>query len=97
MTPLTLRLSQKTPEKNYVFEQIIKHSLNFEILRPLISGLNPKFDYATLCALNRSLVSQNLVLKSYLHKKLYYNIPIISPPMKHAKHCFDLIYVAKKY
>ena len=27
------------------------------ILRP-ISGISPKFDYATLCVLNRSLVSQ---------------------------------------
>ena len=26
--------------------------MNFEPLPPLISGLNPKFDYATLCVLN---------------------------------------------
>ena len=31
---LTLKLSQKTP-KNYVFEQISKHSLSFEPLPPL--------------------------------------------------------------
>ena len=48
MPSLTLELSQKTP-KNYVFEQIFKHSRNFEPLPPLISGLNSKFDYATLC------------------------------------------------
>ena len=68
-TPLTLKLSQKT-KQNYVFKQMLKHSLNFERLPPLISGLNPKFDYATLCVLNRRLVSQNFVLKSYLYQKL---------------------------
>ena len=69
MPSLTLELSQKTP-KNYVSGQIFKHSLNFEPLPPLISGLNSKFDYATLCVLNWSLVSQNFVLKSYLYQKL---------------------------
>ena len=66
---LTLELSPKTP-KNYVFEQIFKHSLNFELLPPLISRLNSKFDYATLCVINWSLVSQNFVLKYYLYQKL---------------------------
>ena len=52
LTPnLLFELSQKTP-KNYVCEQIFKHFLNFEPLPPLISGLNSKFDYATLCVLN---------------------------------------------
>ena len=37
MPSLTLELSQKTP-KNYVFEQIFKHSLNFEPLLPLFLG-----------------------------------------------------------
>ena len=69
MPSLTLYLSQKTPE-NYVFEQIFKHFLNFGPLPPLISGLNSKFCYATLCVLNWSLVSQNFVLKSYLYQKL---------------------------
>ena len=50
-TPLTLKLSQKT-KKDYVFEQILNYSLNFEPLPPLIAGLNPKFYYATLCVLN---------------------------------------------
>ena len=50
MPPLILELSQKTP-KRYVLEQFFKHSLNFEPLTLLqISGLNSKFDYATLCA-----------------------------------------------
>ena len=66
---LTLELSRKT-SKNYVFEQIFKHSLNFEPLFPLISGLNSKFDYATLCVLNWSLVIQNFVFKSHLYQKL---------------------------
>ena len=48
---LTPELSQRTP-RNYVFEQIFKHSLNFEPPPPLISGLNCEFDYATLCVLN---------------------------------------------
>ena len=56
--------------KNYVFEQIFKYSLNFEPLLHLISGLNYKLDYALLCVLNWSLVSQNFVLKSYLYQKL---------------------------
>ena len=51
MPSLILELSQKTP-KNYVFEQIFKHSFNFESLPPLISGLNSNFDYATLSVLN---------------------------------------------
>ena len=66
---MTLKLSQKTP-KNYAFEQILKHFLSFEPLPPLISGLNPKFAYATLCVLNRSLVSQIFVLRSYFYQKL---------------------------
>ena len=45
-------------------------SLNFEPLPPLISEINLKFDCSTLCVLNRSLVSQNFVLKSYLYQKL---------------------------
>ena len=69
ISSLTLELSQKTL-KNYVFEQIFKHFLNFEPLPPLISGLNSKFDYVTLCVLNWSLISQNFVLKSYLYQKL---------------------------
>ena len=69
MPALTPELSHKT-KKNYVFEQIFKHSLNFEPLYPLISGLNSKFDYVTLCVLNWSLLSQNFVLKSYLYQKL---------------------------
>ena len=44
---------------------ILNHSLNSEPLPTLISGLNPRFDYATLCVLNQNLVSQNFVLKSY--------------------------------
>ena len=48
---LIRELNQKTP-KNYVFEQIFQHFLNFEPLPPLISGLNSKFDYTTLCVLN---------------------------------------------
>ena len=51
ISSLTLELSQETP-KTYVCEQIFKHFLNFEPLPPLTSGLNSKFDYATLCALN---------------------------------------------
>ena len=35
-----------------VFEQIFKHFLSFEPLPPFISGLNSKFDQATLCVLN---------------------------------------------
>ena len=70
MTSLTLELTQKIP-KDYVFEQILKHSLNFEPLPPLISRLNFKFDYATLCVLNWCLVSQNFVVKSYLYQKLW--------------------------
>ena len=66
---LTLELSQKT-KKNYVFEKIFKHSLNFEPLPRFISRLNSKFDYTTLCVLNWSLVSENLVLKSYLYQNL---------------------------
>ena len=69
MPSLTLELSQKTPEI-YVFGQIFKHSLNFEPLCPLIYWLNCKFDCATLCVLNWSLVSQKFVLKSYLYQKL---------------------------
>ena len=56
--------------ENYVFEQIFKHSLNFVPPPPLISGLTSKFDHATLCVLNWSLVSQNFVLKSYLYRNL---------------------------
>ena len=52
------------------FSASLKHSFNFEPLPPLISGLNPKFDHASLCVLNRSLVSQNFVLKSYLYQTL---------------------------
>ena len=37
---------------SYVFEQILKHSLNFEPLPHPISGINSEFDYATLCVLN---------------------------------------------
>ena len=58
---LTLKLSQKKAQKSYVSEQILKHSLNFEPLPPLISGLNLKLCHATLCILNRSLLSQNPV------------------------------------
>ena len=67
--PFDSRIEPETP-KRYVFEQFFKHSLNFEPLPPLISGLNSKFDYAILCVLNWSLVSQNFVLKSYLYQKL---------------------------
>ena len=56
--------------QNYVFEQILKHSLNFEPLPLPISGINLKFDYTILCVLNQSLVSQNVVFKSYLYQKL---------------------------
>ena len=35
-----------------VFEQIFKHFLNFEPLLPLISRINFKFDYASVCILN---------------------------------------------
>ena len=59
MLSLTLELSQKI-QNNYVFEKIFKHSLNFEHIPPLISGL--------------SLVSQNFSIKSYLHRKLSMNI-----------------------
>ena len=51
MPSMTLELSQKT-QKNYVFEEIFKHSRKFEPLPPLISGLKSKFDYAILCVLN---------------------------------------------
>ena len=65
-------LSEIEPEtqQNYVFEQILNHFHNFEPIPPLISGLNSKFHYSTLRALNGSLVSQNFVLKSYLYQKL---------------------------
>ena len=46
------------------------HSLNFKPFPPLISGLNPKFAYTTLCVINRSLAGQNFALKSYLYQKL---------------------------
>ena len=54
LTPNPLFDSRIEPEnsKNYVFEQIFKHFLNFEPLLPLISGINSRFDYATLCILN---------------------------------------------
>ena len=68
MLSLTLELSQKT--KKNCFQQIFKHSLNFEPLPPLISGLNSKSDYTTLCVLNWILVSQNFVLKLCLYQKL---------------------------
>ena len=72
MTPNPLFDSRTEPEnsKKYVFEQIFKHFLNFEPLLHLISGLNSKFDYFTLCVLNSSLGSQNFVLKSYIYQKL---------------------------
>ena len=65
------KIEPENSKKNYVFEQILNHSLNFERLLPLISGLNPKskLDYATLRVLNRRLVSQSFVLKSYLYEK----------------------------
>ena len=54
LTPNALLDSRIEPEnsKNYIFKQIFKHSLSFEPLPPVISGLNSKFDYATLCVLN---------------------------------------------
>ena len=42
MSSLTWELSQKT-KKKLCFEQIFKHSLNFEPLPPLISGQIPNF------------------------------------------------------
>ena len=72
MSSLTLELSQKTP-KDYVFEQIFKHFLNFEPLPPLISGLNSKFDYAPYVFLIEDWLAkisfQNLIsIKSYRGK-----------------------------
>ena len=37
--------------KNYVLEQILNHSLNFEPISTIISQLNSKFCYATQCVL----------------------------------------------
>ena len=73
LTPNAFFDSRIEPEnsKNCVFEQIFKHSLNFELLPSVISGLNSKFDYAILCVVNWSFVSQNFVLKSYLCQKLW--------------------------
>ena len=48
----------------------LKYSLSFESLPPLISGLNPKFEYSTVCVLNRNLARKNFVFKSYLYQKL---------------------------
>ena len=69
MPSLTLELNQKI--KLNVFEQIFKHSLNFEPLPPLISGLNSKFDYATLCVLNHEVwLAKISFLESYLYQTL---------------------------
>ena len=76
LTPNTLsdfKIEPKT-KKNYVFEKILKHSFNFEPLPPPISGINPKFDYATLCVLHRSLASHNFVFKSYFYKSYRGNL-----------------------
>ena len=70
MPSLSLELNHKTKKKQQVFERIFKHFLNFKPLPPLISGVNTKFDYATLCVLYWSLVSQNVALKSYFYQKL---------------------------
>ena len=68
MPSLTLEFSQKTP-KNYVFEQIFKHSLNFEPLSPLISGLVTNLiTPAYVFLIEVSLA--NFVLKSYFYQKL---------------------------
>ena len=72
LTPNTLSDFKNEPEKskNYVFEQIIEHSLNFRTLPSLISGLNPKFDYSTRCVLNLSLVSfEHLSLSKVIEEK----------------------------
>ena len=69
MPSLTVELSQKT-KTNYVFEQTFKHSLKFEPLLPLFSGLNSKFDFVTTYILYWSLLRQNFVLKSYLYLTL---------------------------
>ena len=59
-TPHSTILTQNKPSdrkiepenyKNYVFEQILNHSLSFEPFPSLISGLNSKF-FATLCVFN---------------------------------------------
>ena len=76
LTPNALfdsRIEPENSKKNYVFQHIFKHSLNFEPLPPLIYGLNSKFDYATLCVLIWSLLAkisfQNLIsIKSYWGK-----------------------------
>ena len=50
------------------FEQILYYSLKPEPLPPLISELNSKFLYASLCVLNRSLI------RVWLTKILYRNL-----------------------
>ena len=62
------KIEPENLKKKYVLEQILKHSFKFELLP--ISELIPKFDYAILSVINRSLVSQisfsNLIsVKSY--------------------------------
>ena len=82
MLSLTPELSQKNSKK-LCFEQTFKHSLNYESLPPLISGLNSKFDNATVCVLNWGLLSQNFVLKSYLYQKLLRkNLWGSAPPLR---------------
>ena len=65
---LISKLSQKTQKT--MFLNKFWNIPQFDSLPPPISEINPKFDYATLCALNRSLVSQNFIFKSYLYQKL---------------------------
>ena len=73
LTPNTLsdfKIEPENKKKLCFFKQILKHYLNFEPLPLPISGLNLKFDYDTLYVPNRSLLSQNLVFKSYLYQTL---------------------------
>ena len=72
----TVKMNELFSPAALASQVLLKHSLNFECLPPLISWLDFKFDDATLCVLNRSLVSQNFALKSYLYQKFFKEKPL---------------------